>query len=1150
MKINRIKIWVLLLALLQVFVSVPMTVFAAETHYGYEITVDPTYTAIGSEATVTLQLTDYTDKKSGIRGFQVDIQNVGNLLNGARCYSLVEDAEDVLVNTAAYQSEKDILRQVYARENGTLPYEQTQLLEIKIPIPDNGENMGSYKLPIRLLIQNEIGAKLAYEDEIIIQYASEEMLRNTIVVEADKTDLVQGEVAKLSAQILPQNLTGTKINWKLEDGAEQFATIKINKDNSVSITAKAVTELQTIKVTACADDDSVAPYDQMIRIHPKAEMVRIYQDSLEGESVSGKNLYFDLNKASTMQLVAAVYPGDAGQGVSWKSSNTKIADIDPDSGLVTFKSVAGTVKFSATTKDGSKKTDTVSVQTIFVPDNLEKEFTAQEGRAEISLVGGQSVNLRIADRDTNKYLTNKQITWELAEEYAPFATVSAAGKLTTKKVLAYTVIEAIGRLVGSDVVFVYTIEIYPAVTAVEIVSYQTSLSDHVTVTNQTIPFDFEDESLNLEAVLHPGDALGKEVTWSISDSTKRTFAENYSINGNFLVITGAKGKAGTVTIKATSNDGSKKTATVKVAFGSFAKDISIEGPEELYEGTSAQLTAVTEPQKPTKVGVTWSLKNADDKNYVTLSSKGKITAKTIYAEREITVVATSKDGMAQTEKTIHLIPKNERLLILKRDDVNVTKSTIYIDSNTESYIILTAHNFGNDENVSIKQWKTSDKKIATVDENGVVTFVENKKGGSVTITAVAEGGRQATVTLKVSKLASQVQINGRDSDLEVASGKTLKLTAAVMDAANSKVTWSIVDGDAYAKIASTGTLTATPNLTRSHVVKVRATAADGSGVMDEADITIRPIAQGVQVYSLEQNFSIDSNERVRSNTSLILDVTNGLEMDLYAHVYPYYGEDDSRNAMQAVTWKSSNAQIVEVDKDNGHISAVWDAKKQTYKTGTVTITATATDGSGKSVSFKITLQKWISDFEMADQVVAGGKSVNLAKALLIMPSDATNKKITWSITGGDGEAYATISSAGALKAKTLTAAKSVIVTVAAQDNGGYTESFEVLLYPVTTNVNIYSGERNVTGEKITITTEQMLILRGVSLPDDAADSFAWTSSKTSIATVSEVNGNVTVMPVRNTKTGKYNTGEVTITCTATDGSGKKASMKVKITAAP
>ena len=88
--------------------------------------------------------------------------------------------------------------------------------------------------------------------------------------------------------------------------------------------------------------------------------------------------------------------------------------------------------------------------------------------------------------------------------------------------------------------------------------------------------------------------------------------------------------------------------------------------------------------------------------------------------------------------------------------------------------------------------------------------------------------------------------------------------------------------------------------------------------------------------------------------------------------------------------------------------------------------------------------KTVTELIIADQRVQGGKTLNLAKLVTINPTDATNKKLTWEITSG-GE-YATISSSGSFKAKKVTVAKTVEVTVSSQD-GGASTTFTVTITP-------------------------------------------------------------------------------------------------------
>ena len=77
-----------------------------------------------------------------------------------------------------------------------------------------------------------------------------------------------------------------------------------------------------------------------------------------------------------------------------------------------------------------------------------------------------------------------------------------------------------------------------------------------------------------------------------------------------------------------------------------------------------------------------------------------------------------------------------------------------------------------DKNATDKvTWSSSNKKVATVDKNGVVTAV---KKGTVTITAKTSGGKKATCKVTVKVPATKVKLNktkddcckGQDSDLK------------------------------------------------------------------------------------------------------------------------------------------------------------------------------------------------------------------------------------------------------------------------------------------------------------------------------------------------------------------------------------------------
>jgi hypothetical protein len=241
--------------------------------------------------------------------------------------------------------------------------------------------------------------------------------------------------------------------------------------------------------------------------------------------------------------------------------------------------------------------------------------------------------------------------------------------------------------------------------------------------------------------------------------------------------------------------------------------------------------------------------------------------------------------------------------------------------------------------------------------------------------------------------------------------------------------------------------------------------------------------------------------------------------------------------MQAVSWKSSAPKVADFVRDeSGNILLDKEGNVQLKVSGTgnITITAAAEDGSKQKVSFKLNVVKHINDFHLESQVLASGKSLNLAKLLEIYPAGTTTKKLSWSIT--DGTDYATISSGGTLKARTVTEHKQVEVTVTAQDALAYSETFTIDLYPAITKVRLFSGSEDVTGKTLTLAAGDRLLLTADCQPDNAADVCTWKSSKPAAVDVDK-EGNVTVIG---------GSGTVTITCTAADGSGVNASVKINI----
>lgn len=717
-----------------------------------------------------------------------------------------------------------------------------------------------------------------------------------------------------------------------------------------------------------------------------------------------------------------------------------------------------------------------------------------EGTSQ-ALVGGKSMKLTAVDRETGKVIPASSVTWTLANpDDAAYATVTADGTVKSYVVASKHDVTFLGALKNGYSGFVkHTITIYPPVSLVEIHSGDKNVTGETLYLNGT-----EGAELALTAKLYPTD--GKEgVTWK-SSNTKVLTVED----GTVRYVAGT----GTVTVTATANDGSKKSASVKVQVGLLTQSVTITEPETttLRSGKSLTLKATTEPVKPTVSGVTFRLVNASDSVYATVAANGKVTAKTVNEPHAVQVVAASKDGQAKSEPiTLTILPKSNQTLILKSGTDYVTKTTLI--RNIGETIELKAYTLDVSSEVPTEveaenvTWKSSNAKVATVNETGTVSC--NAKG-KATISALVDGKVQATVTVSVTTLVESLTIASKTGTFTVASGKKLNLTAtaAPAEAANKAVIWTITEGSEYAKISGSGVVTANKNLTVPVTVTVQAAAKDGSGVTAQQGITVNPLSYGVEI----------KRPNASENTTLVWDMADQNVIQLSAKVYPLSAE-------QSVTWKSSNAKVASIDA-SGKITCL--------KAGTVTITATANDGSGKKASFKLQIVKLMKSLELADTSVAGGKSVTLKP--LIGPADTTNKKLAWSVS--ENEYGIKINGSGKVSTKAVTEPVNVTVTVSALDGSGVSASCEVTVYPATTKVTISAKGGELPAS---ISVDTTLELTASSLPENTANVYTWKSSNEKIAAV-DANGVVTAIKA----------GKVKITCTAADGTNKSASVTLKV----
>ena len=161
--------------------------------------------------------------------------------------------------------------------------------------------------------------------------------------------------------------------------------------------------------------------------------------------------------------------------------------------------------------------------------------------------------------------------------------------------------------------------------------------------------------------------------------------------------------------------------------------------------------------------------------------------------------------------------------------------------------------------------------------------------------------------------------------------------------------------------------------------------------------------------------------------------------------------------------------------------------------------------------------------------IASGKTIQLTTA--VIPDNASNAAVTWT---SSNMKYATVSPSGKVTVKKAGAGKTVTITATAADGSGVKATYKIkIMKNAVKKVKISAAKKTVSAGK------SLKLNANVSTTGNSVNKkLQWTSSNTEYATVSK-SGKVTA---KNAGKGKT----VKITAMATDGSGKKATVKIKI----
>lgn len=403
-------------------------------------------------------------------------------------------------------------------------------------------------------------------------------------------------------------------------------------------------------------------------------------------------------------LTATPTPSTA--AVTWESSDKTVATVSAAGEVEALKEGSATI----TAKAGDK-TAACAV----------KVEAASSGEITVTAltISDTSKTLKVGEKYTltaTPTPATATVTWESSDE--AIAKVSETGEVEAIKEGQATITAKAGTK-----------------TAECMVTVEAAGSADVTVTKVTLnKGNFSlviGKSFTLKATVEFSDGTtSNDVEWSVDKSGIVTLK-----NG----IVTAK-KKGTVKVTATSKDDSEQKATVTVTVKEVAiKKITLPKKLTMGNGDSITLKPTITPSNTTNKNVTWSV-DKKGKNVVALKN-GKVTAnKKKTGTAKVTVTSKSNKKIKATITiTVKKQPKSIKLGKIK----GLKKNTVTLNKNKTCQIkvTMTPKNAG-----SLLTYKTSSKKIATVDANGKVKAI---KKGTAKITITAGNKKKVVLTVKV-----------------------------------------------------------------------------------------------------------------------------------------------------------------------------------------------------------------------------------------------------------------------------------------------------------------------------------------------------------------------------------------------------------------
>jgi len=570
--------------------------------------------------------------------------------------------------------------------------------------------------------------------------------------------------------------------------------------------------------------------------------------------------------------------------------------------------------------------------------------------------------------------------------------------------------------------------------------------------------------LQLTPTYTPASATATQLKWM---STKTKVA---TVGANGLVTLKSAGET-VISVQSVSNPQVIAYCTLTVVTnvtGIYLDDDA----KTLQVGETQRLTYYTTPANATEKKVTWTVL---DKSIASVKD-GQVTGSK--PGQTYVMVKTSSGAtdmcLITVQQAVTDIKLNTSSLALRVGDVYYAAATL-TPSNASDLTVI---------------WKSKNTKVASVTSEGKITAVS---AGNTTITATTANNLIAEIEVSVEQPVTGVKINYKSQTVLVGSTFDLKAVVEPAKATNVKVSWS-TDDSKIATVSAEGTVRGVT----AGTTLVTCTTEDGGYTASCVVVVREPVT------SLTLNKK-NKKTGIKKTFKLVATVET----------------DAATN--NKVSWTSSNKKVCKIIgvSSDGNTATI-----KTLKKGNAEIICKTTDGSNLTATCTVKVIRLVTNISLNKSYVRLLEGDKVKLKARVKPSNATQKKVTWT---SDNPDVAFVNSNGRVLGLKAGDATITAVTGDYKVNGKKSAVCKISVYAKIPASSILTGQKDMTmikGAKESI--------NATVTPADTTDKIKFVSDNPRVAKVNKKTGTVTAV----------STGTATVTITST--SGKQTTVGVTV----